>query len=76
MVPPWNFPVAIPAGGVCAALAAGNAVVFKPAPETPRCAEIVAEACWAAGVPGDVLQFVRTPDDDTGRRLVDIRATR
>ena len=71
VVPPWNFPVAIPTGGVCAALAAGNAVVFKPSPETPRCAEIVAEACWAAGVPGDVLQFVRTPDDDTGRRLVE-----
>ncbi len=71
VVPPWNFPVAIPTGGVCAALAAGNAVVFKPSPETPRCAEIVAEACWAAGVPTDVLQFVRTPDDDTGRRLVE-----
>ena len=71
VVPPWNFPVAIPTGGVSAALAAGNAVVFKPSPETPRCAEIVAEACWAAGVPTDVLQFVRTPDDDTGRRLVE-----
>ncbi len=70
VVPPWNFPVAIPAGGVLAALAAGNAVVFKPAPETPRCAEIVAEACWAAGVDREVLQFVRTPDDEIGRHLV------
>jgi RHH-type proline utilization regulon transcriptional repressor/proline dehydrogenase/delta 1-pyrroline-5-carboxylate dehydrogenase len=70
VIPPWNFPVAIPAGGTLAALAAGNAVVFKPAPETPRCAEIVAEACWAAGVPTDVLRFVRTPDDEVGRRLV------
>ena len=70
VVPPWNFPVAIPAGGVLAALAVGNAVVFKPAPETPRCAEIVAEACWAAGVPADVLRFVRTPDDEVGRHLV------
>ena len=70
VIPPWNFPVAIPAGGMLAALAAGNAVVAKPAPETARCAEIVAEACWAAGVPRDALQFVRTPDDDTGRRLV------
>jgi len=34
VVPPWNFPYAIPAGGVCAALAAGNAVILKPAPET------------------------------------------
>ena len=70
VIPPWNFPVAIPAGGTLAALAAGNAVVFKPAPETPRCAEMVAEACWAAGVPTDVLRFVRAPDDEVGRRLV------
>ena len=45
-------------------------MVFKPAPETPRCAEIVAEACWTAGVPTEVLRFVRTPDDEVGRRLV------
>jgi RHH-type proline utilization regulon transcriptional repressor/proline dehydrogenase/delta 1-pyrroline-5-carboxylate dehydrogenase len=70
VVPPWNFPVAIPAGGVLASLAAGNAVLFKPSLETPRCAEIVAEACWAAGVPEDVLQLVRTPDDEVGRHLV------
>ncbi len=70
VVPPWNFPVAIPAGGVLAALAAGNTVVFKPAPETPRCAEIVAECCWTAGIPDDVLAFVRTPDDEVGRHLV------
>ncbi len=70
VIPPWNFPVAIPAGGVLAALAAGNSVVFKPAPETPRCAEIVAECCWVAGVPSDVLQFVRTPDDHVGQHLI------
>ncbi|MGH9133458.1 MAG: bifunctional proline dehydrogenase/L-glutamate gamma-semialdehyde dehydrogenase, partial [Ilumatobacteraceae bacterium] len=70
VVPPWNFPVAIPAGGVLAALAAGNAVLFKPSMETPACAEVIASACWAAGVQRDVLQFVRTPDDDVGRRLV------
>ena len=70
VIPPWNFPVAIPAGGVLAALAAGNGVIFKPAPEVPRCAEIVAECCWTAGVSGDVLRFVRTPDNDVGRHLV------
>ncbi len=70
VVPPWNFPVAIPAGGVLAALAAGNGVVFKPAPETPRCAEIVAECCWAAGVPAPLLQYVRTRDDHIGRHLL------
>ncbi|MEM9130700.1 MAG: bifunctional proline dehydrogenase/L-glutamate gamma-semialdehyde dehydrogenase [Actinomycetota bacterium] len=70
VVPPWNFPAAIPAGGVLAALAAGNAVVLKPAPATPRCAEIVAECCWAAGV-GDALQFIRVPDGRLGRHLID-----
>ncbi|MFT7474006.1 MAG: RHH-type proline utilization regulon transcriptional repressor/proline dehydrogenase [Verrucomicrobiales bacterium] len=70
VVPPWNFPVAIPTGGVLAALAAGNAVILKPAPETPRCAEIVAEAIWSAGIPKDAMLFVRTPDDDVGKHLV------
>ncbi len=70
VVPPWNFPVAIPTGGVMAALAAGNSVILKPAPETPRCAELIAEACWAAGIPTDVLQFVRCPDNEVGQRLV------
>ncbi|MEZ5409950.1 MAG: bifunctional proline dehydrogenase/L-glutamate gamma-semialdehyde dehydrogenase [Acidimicrobiales bacterium] len=70
VVPPWNFPVAIPAGGLLAALAAGNTAILKPAPETPRCAELVARCCWEAGVSPDVLQFVRTPDDEVGRRLV------
>ncbi len=70
VIPPWNFPMAIPTGGVLAALAAGNAVAFKPAPETPRIAEIIAEACWAAGVPDDALAFVRTPDNEVGQHLV------
>ena len=67
---PWNFPVAIPAGGVFAALAAGNSVLAKPAPQTPRCAELIAECAWAAGVPADALGLLRVPDDDTGRRLI------
>ena len=70
VVPPWNFPVAIPAGGVFAALAAGNAAILKPAPETPGCAEIVAECCWAAGIPPGLVGLIRTPDDDAGRHLV------
>ena len=70
VVPPWNFPVAIPSGGVFAALAAGNAAILKPAPETPGCAEIVAQCCWAAGVPPGLVGLIRTPDDDVGRHLV------
>jgi RHH-type transcriptional regulator, proline utilization regulon repressor / proline dehydrogenase / delta 1-pyrroline-5-carboxylate dehydrogenase len=70
VVPPWNFPLAIPAGGVLAALAAGNAVIFKPAPEAVAVAWALAEACWDAGIPRDLLQFVPCADDDAGQRLV------
>lgn len=70
VVPPWNFPVAIPGGGTLAALAAGNAVVFKPSRETPRCAEIIAECLWTAGVPAEALQFVRVPESDVSQHLI------
>jgi RHH-type proline utilization regulon transcriptional repressor/proline dehydrogenase/delta 1-pyrroline-5-carboxylate dehydrogenase len=70
VVPPWNFPYAIPAGGVLAALAAGNAVVLKPAPETVAVAAALVNQLWEAGVPKDVLQMIPTRDDDTGRHLV------
>ncbi len=67
---PWNFPYAIPANGVCSALAAGNAVILKPAPETvATAAELVAQL-HDAGVPRDVLQLVRCPDDGVGRHLI------
>ncbi|TXK19956.1 proline dehydrogenase family protein [Homoserinibacter sp. GY 40078] len=58
VVPPWNFPLAIPAGSTLAALASGSAVVFKPARRTARTAAVLAEALWDAGVPREVLQFV------------------
>ncbi len=67
---PWNFPYAIPAGGVFAALMAGNAVVLTPAPEVRRTAWHLAGQCWRAGVPRDVLQYVACPDDEVGRRLI------
>lgn len=74
VTPPWNFPIAIPAGGVLAALAAGSGVVFKPAPQARRCAAVVAEALWAAldeaGVPRDVLALVDIDEGALGRRLV------
>lgn len=67
---PWNFPYAIPAGGVLAALAAGNAVILKPAPETVQPAWLLARQLWQAGVPRDVLQFFPCSDGDVGRSLV------
>lgn len=70
VVPPWNFPLAIPLGGVLAALAAGNSVILKPAPETPSTALAAAEACWAAGVPADALQYLRCEDGPVGEALI------
>jgi RHH-type proline utilization regulon transcriptional repressor/proline dehydrogenase/delta 1-pyrroline-5-carboxylate dehydrogenase len=70
VIPPWNFPLSIPAGGVLAALAAGNAVILKPAPETVATAWALAELCWAAGVPTELLQFVPCADGDAGQQLV------
>jgi RHH-type transcriptional regulator, proline utilization regulon repressor / proline dehydrogenase / delta 1-pyrroline-5-carboxylate dehydrogenase len=70
IAPPWNFPYAIPCGGVLAALMAGNAVILKPAPEVPQCAWLLAQQLWQAGVPRDVLQFYPCTDGDTGRALI------
>ena len=70
VVPPWNFPYAIPMGGVCSALAAGNTVILKPAPETVATAWQIVRQLWDAGVPQHVLQFIPTRDDDDGLHLV------
>jgi RHH-type proline utilization regulon transcriptional repressor/proline dehydrogenase/delta 1-pyrroline-5-carboxylate dehydrogenase len=70
VAPPWNFPLSIPAGGVLAALAAGNAVILKPAPEAVLVGWWLAGCLWDAGVPRDVLQFLPCPDDETGQALV------
>ncbi|WP_205698078.1 aldehyde dehydrogenase family protein [Conexibacter sp. SYSU D00693] len=58
VVAPWNFPIAIPMGMVAAALATGNAVVLKPAEQSPGCGAVVVDALRAAGVPDDVLALV------------------
>ncbi|PYD00090.1 1-pyrroline-5-carboxylate dehydrogenase [Microbacterium esteraromaticum] len=70
VTPPWNFPLAIPAGGVLAALAAGSGVIFKPAHQARRCAAVIAEALWEAGVPRDVLALTELGEQELGRRLI------
>lgn len=58
VIPPWNFPLAIPVGGVAAALAAGNTVLLKPATVALPVAWEFAQCFWNAGVPKDALQVV------------------
>ncbi|HTI71651.1 MAG TPA: proline dehydrogenase family protein [Candidatus Limnocylindria bacterium] len=70
IAPPWNFPYAIPCGGVLAALMAGNSVILKPAPETVGIAGRLAQQLWAAGIPQDVLQFFPCPDGSVGQELI------
>nr|WP_245988297.1 bifunctional proline dehydrogenase/L-glutamate gamma-semialdehyde dehydrogenase [Flexivirga caeni] len=70
VVPPWNFPLAIPTGGMAAALAAGSAVLVKPAPQAARCGSLLVQTLWAAGVPQDVLRLVHVPENEVGRALV------
>lgn len=70
VVPPWNFPYAIPASGILAGLMAGNAVILKPAPEAVLTGWTLAQHLWRAGVPRAVLQFVPCPDNEVGQSLV------
>ncbi len=70
VTPPWNFPVAIPAGSVLSALAAGSAVIIKPAHQSQRSAAVMVEALWEAGVPRDTLRLVALEEKALGRQLV------
>ncbi|HUO95127.1 MAG TPA: bifunctional proline dehydrogenase/L-glutamate gamma-semialdehyde dehydrogenase PutA [Steroidobacteraceae bacterium] len=57
-ISPWNFPLAIYTGQIAAALAAGNAVIAKPAEQTPLVAALATELMLDSGIPAAVLQFL------------------
>ncbi len=67
---PWNFPLSIPAGGVLAALAAGNTVILKPSSDTVAVAAELSQALWEGGIPHSALHFVPSRDRAAGRRLI------
>ena len=62
---PWNFPCAIPCGGIVAALASGNTCILKPATVAAPVAWLFAKAFWDAGVPKEALQVVITDREAT-----------
>jgi RHH-type proline utilization regulon transcriptional repressor/proline dehydrogenase/delta 1-pyrroline-5-carboxylate dehydrogenase len=68
-ISPWNFPLAIFIGQIAAALATGNAVIAKPAEQTPLIAFAATQCLHAAGIPKDVLQLV-LGEGDLGAALV------
>ncbi|WP_341908470.1 L-glutamate gamma-semialdehyde dehydrogenase [Polaromonas sp. YR568] len=69
-ISPWNFPLAIFMGQVAAALATGNAVLAKPAEQTPGVAAAAVDLMHAAGVPAGVLQLLHGPGETVGAALV------
>lgn len=74
VVSPWNFPLAIPCGGVAAALAAGNCVILKPASDTVLTAYALCVCFWRAGVPKSALQFLPCSGATGGQQLVSHKA--
>ena len=73
-ISPWNFPLAIFTGQIAAALAAGNAVVAKPAEQTPLTAAAAVRLLHQAGIPGDVLHLLPGTGEAVGAPLTaDVR---
>jgi RHH-type proline utilization regulon transcriptional repressor/proline dehydrogenase/delta 1-pyrroline-5-carboxylate dehydrogenase len=71
VISPWNFPIAIPCGGITASLAAGNTVIFKPSSDAVLVAWELCQCFWRAGVSKNVLQFLPCAGETTGGRLID-----
>ncbi len=69
-ISPWNFPLSIFLGQISAALVCGNAVVAKPAEETPLVATAAIRLLLECGVPGDVIQLVLGNGPEVGEPLL------
>ncbi|GAA0576475.1 bifunctional proline dehydrogenase/L-glutamate gamma-semialdehyde dehydrogenase [Paractinoplanes ferrugineus] len=70
VTPPWNFPVAIPAGSLLAALAAGSAVAIKPAGPAERCGAVLADIVRSVLPDPDLLTLVQVEEEKLGRDLI------
>jgi aldehyde dehydrogenase (NAD+) len=70
LVTPWNFPIAIPAWKLSAALICGNTAILKPSSDTPACAAALVEILAAAGFPPGVVNLVCGPGEETGEYLL------
>ncbi|MEU2246285.1 aldehyde dehydrogenase family protein [Streptomyces sp. NPDC019224] len=71
VIAPWNFPMPIAAWGTAPALAAGNAVILKPAETTPLTALRLAETALEAGLPEHLFQVLPGAGDEAGNALVE-----
>src|SRR6266702_2779582 len=70
LVTPWNFPIAIPAWKLFAALICGNCLILKPSSETPACAAALVAILEEAGIPPGVVNFVCGPGEEVGEYLL------
>ena len=73
VVTPWNFPIAIPCGGLVASLAAGNTVIFKPASAAVVTAWQLVQCFYRAGISRNTLQFLPCSGEAVGSKLVNHR---
>ncbi len=69
VITPWNFPVAIPAGGIISALITGNTVIVKPASAAALTAYQLCQCFWEAGISKKVLQFMPCRGEGAGETL-------
>ena len=70
VISPWNFPIAIPVGGIAASLAAGNTVILKAAADSILCGYRLCQCFWDAGVSKNTLQFLPAPGSLIGEELI------
>ncbi|HLF19226.1 MAG TPA: aldehyde dehydrogenase family protein, partial [Bacteroidota bacterium] len=70
VITPWNFPMAIPTWKIFPAVLSGNAVVFKPAQDTPKTAASLVEIMMEAGVPEGVVNIVHGGGSEVGTAIV------
>jgi 1-pyrroline-5-carboxylate dehydrogenase len=75
-ISPWNFPFAIFVGMAIAPIAVGNTVVAKPAPDTPKMGQIMAEIVEEANLPAGVFNYVTGDNIEVGETLARSPKTR
>jgi RHH-type proline utilization regulon transcriptional repressor/proline dehydrogenase/delta 1-pyrroline-5-carboxylate dehydrogenase len=69
VISPWNFPLAIPAGMVSAAVVTGNCAILKPSGRSPVTGRMLVDIFRSAGLPGGVLQYLPGPGEEVGEHL-------
>jgi len=70
LITPWNFPIAIPAWKISAALICGNTIVFKPSSDTPLCAIELVKILEKAKIPKGVVNLVTGKGEDVGNSII------